>query len=152
MGYPPSQGEAPGLISLTLGGCGTVLHTWSMVLQSDENLFRMLPRGVVSKNLRCNQKNSSLAVHRSTPIEWSESPFTAVSLRPSTGIAFWELLALWVSRHLAHVPEHSCACPKWGWPLSGSLNQVHMWPLSPSWLLAGLDSLSSCPPDRQPIS
>lgn len=34
----------------------TVLCTWSMVLQSDENLFRMLPRGVVSKNLRGNQK------------------------------------------------------------------------------------------------
>lgn len=34
----------------------TVLCTWSMVLQSDENLFRMLPRGVVSKNLRGNQR------------------------------------------------------------------------------------------------
>lgn len=34
----------------------TALCTWSIVLQSEENLFRMLPRGVVSKNLRGNQK------------------------------------------------------------------------------------------------
>lgn len=39
-----------------LGKWVTVLCTWSMVLQSAENLFRMLPRGVVSKNLRGNQK------------------------------------------------------------------------------------------------
>lgn len=30
---------------------------WSMVLQSDENLFRILPRGVVSKNLRGKQNH-----------------------------------------------------------------------------------------------
>lgn len=34
-----------------------------MVLQSDENLFRMLPRGVVSKNLRGNQRKSYSSVY-----------------------------------------------------------------------------------------
>lgn len=29
-----------------------LLSTWSMVLQSAENLFNILPRGVVSKNLK----------------------------------------------------------------------------------------------------
>ena len=28
-----------------------LLHTWSVVLMSDENLFMMRPMGVVSKNL-----------------------------------------------------------------------------------------------------
>lgn len=52
-------GEVPGAWPLSEPGKWvTVLYTWSMVLQSDENLFRMLPRGVVSKNLRGNQKNS----------------------------------------------------------------------------------------------
>lgn len=46
-----------------LGKWVTVLCTWSMVLQSAENLFRMLPRGVVSKNLRCNQKNGYSSVY-----------------------------------------------------------------------------------------
>jgi hypothetical protein len=36
----------------------TAVSTWSMVLQSDENLFRILPRGVVSKNLRGKQNQN----------------------------------------------------------------------------------------------
>ena len=38
-----------------------IAGTWSMVLQSDENLFRMLPRGVVSKNLG-GKKNHFLLI------------------------------------------------------------------------------------------
>lgn len=72
-GFPPQGSDlgkpvpdrksswGPGLSELWK--CVTVLCTWSMVLQSDENLFRMLPRGVVSKNLRGNQRSSYSCVY-----------------------------------------------------------------------------------------
>lgn len=40
-----------------------VLSTWSMVLQSAENLFNILPRGVVSKNLKWGNEWENHTTH-----------------------------------------------------------------------------------------